>query len=987
MPYPVFFVGVAVDFQDTVITAKHHLKESYIHSRYSPTLDEWPPYQPKHYTTLALIHHKDKGTDSAVISVTQELAMSGKFRSIGNNLPTPNKMSQTPKTYCNATKNISDIFVSVTASDRQTINPSIILIEGAPGIGKTVLAKEIGFQWACNKLLTGIKILFLIFLREYKFKKMTSVESFVQYASKSSELAVPLTKYLYSTNGKGLAIVFDGYDEISEEDRKGSIIADIMYHIIFAKCCLVITSRPTASSNLHSIVDCRVEIIGFTKEDRLDYIQTALNGNNSKIKALTSYLQINPMINALCYIPLNMTILLCLVEDSIDRLPKTQTDMYKRFIEMTIIRFTQKTNIKVSTAISSIVKLPYPHNKVFDELARLAYRALEVDKLIFTLNDIEEASPNLTLTSSNWNGLGLLKAVKYFDVEVGKDLVTFHFLHFSIQEYMAAWYISTLSDSKQIELLKRTFWNHHYYNTWIMYTGITCANSFALKHFLSGNWFQLSTRIFKISCICNEFLNHKIKCLHLFQCLVESKNEDMVALVSQFFNGNKIDLSNQTLLPGDINTLGFFLVRSINKQWEILNLSNCNIGSTGSNVLCDSFFDQENRQMVTIKKVNFSYNQLNLSCLSQLFKLFKSWHTSEIIITDSGMIQNDLNYNELYDAVDNSFILCEHDTQAKLNFGSFYFAHGINESEIFKFDIALFNNVYLINYKWILTDYAYGIQECKRIFEKQKFNSIHLINSVVPDFFVKEVCIASLNDTVRHSDINSEESTSVFIYDCVLSNEINKEIHHLIASKMAYGILLVISECEVQGIINILTLSNKLSTLELLNLIANVRKMYSEDAEMCPWRQDLHCNANKSDLIINTFILLLYRIACSHYTHHFRIALRENDTLIAHKVNYNTLSVLTEHKAVRILFLSDCDINSGEYETLCYQATKIYIYNGQACERFFTFLSVKSSLKEIFVHNLCDVDVQVLISNDLQRCLMLFVTKICYMVTNLLLSR
>jgi len=61
--------------------------------------------------------------------------------------------------------------------------------------------------------------------------------------------------------------VFDGYDEISEEDRKHSIIADIIYHKVFAKCCLVITSHPTASSNLHSIVDCRVEIVGFTEED------------------------------------------------------------------------------------------------------------------------------------------------------------------------------------------------------------------------------------------------------------------------------------------------------------------------------------------------------------------------------------------------------------------------------------------------------------------------------------------------------------------------------------------------------------------------------------------------------------------------------------------------------------------------------------------------------------------------------------------------
>ena len=113
------------------------MQECYISSRHSPTVDEWPPYQPKHYTTLALIYNKDKCTDATVISVTQELAVSGKFEAEGINLLSfSNTMSRTSNTFSNTTKNISDIFVSVTANDRLTVNPCIILIEGAPGIGK-----------------------------------------------------------------------------------------------------------------------------------------------------------------------------------------------------------------------------------------------------------------------------------------------------------------------------------------------------------------------------------------------------------------------------------------------------------------------------------------------------------------------------------------------------------------------------------------------------------------------------------------------------------------------------------------------------------------------------------------------------------------------------------------------------------------------------------------------------------------------------------
>ena len=321
-----------------------------------------------------------------------------------------------------------------------------------------------------------------------------------------------------------------------------------------------------------------------------------------------SYLQSNPTINALCYIPFNMTILLCLADNGIEKLPKSQTGMYKQFIEMTIVRFIQKSNVKCSIVVTSITNLPDPYNKIFEELAQLAYMTLKIHKIVFTLDEIEKACPNLAMTSSSWSGLGLLKAVRYF--EVGSNCVTFHFLHFSIQEYMAAWYISALSNNKQIKLLKETFWLHRYYNTWIMYVGITCGNSFALKHFLSGNWFQLSTKVFKF-CISKKYLGNKIKCLHLFQCLVESNNEDMIASVSKFFQNGQIDLSNQTLIPNDVNTLGFFLMRSINKKWEMLNLSGCNIGSIGSNILCDGFLNNDSCNLIiTINKVDFSDFQI-----------------------------------------------------------------------------------------------------------------------------------------------------------------------------------------------------------------------------------------------------------------------------------------------------------------------------------------------------------------------------------------
>ena len=157
--------------------------------------------------------------------------------------------------------------------------------------------------------------IFLICLHDPNFKSINSPEGLVEYMFKSKEIVPGVSKLLFETKGQSLTIIFDGYDEMSMEDRNNSFAAVAINHDALPKCGLVVTSQPTASVHLRGIADCRVEVLGFAEEDRLDCIYHAFQGvdnEDDKIKDLQSYLESNSSINTPCYIPLNMTILLCL---------------------------------------------------------------------------------------------------------------------------------------------------------------------------------------------------------------------------------------------------------------------------------------------------------------------------------------------------------------------------------------------------------------------------------------------------------------------------------------------------------------------------------------------------------------------------------------------------------------------------------------------------------------------------------------------------
>ena len=296
--------------------------------------EAWSPFAPDEYANLLLIHHLTHYSPKKWIHTIAKVMMRGVSNTIENK---------------NYTTKIEDIFKKDDKSD-------VILIEGVAGIGKTILCKEIAYRWACKQLIKDALVL-LVFLRDPAAQNINSVEDLVCYFYKSESKSIEFSEIsvkLISTEGKNVTIILDGFDEISHVKDETDFYQRLLFKEILPLCRIVVTSRPVSSSMtmLQDLASVKVEILGFTKENRQIFIENGLKDNPDKLEKLNSYLKTNSVIDQLCYIPFMLSILVCIAKEY-NELPKSRTEVYTKFVIYTISKILKRCNLLPDTIFSN----------------------------------------------------------------------------------------------------------------------------------------------------------------------------------------------------------------------------------------------------------------------------------------------------------------------------------------------------------------------------------------------------------------------------------------------------------------------------------------------------------------------------------------------------------------------------------------------------------------------------------------------------------
>ena len=368
---------------------------------------------------------------------------------------------------------ISDIFVEEQLqhkNEAEIKTSNLILVNGAPGMGKSTLCKEIAFQWAKeNEILEDAELIFLIHMCDSKVLKINSLEDFIHYfydfepaALKAASNYAKLLNYC-----KNIVIIFDGYNKCCNT-QSNLLFTHIINRQILPHSKIVITSHPSALEWLQHQADVKYEILGFSNQSKVDYIEEDFNHDPAKSLQLKTYLETYTDIKSVCSIPIIMSVL-AFISKRQARLPRNPIELYDVFVRFVISRSRQRIE-ETSLAVLPINKLPQVYQDYLLQISKLAYEHMKNRKFIFSEEDTTALCSKFIVTDKKFYGLGLLRYTRCYDDKGKNEKTYYNFIHSCVQEYLAAYHVSSLKPYFQFQQLKETFFVDSYLNIWIMFS-------------------------------------------------------------------------------------------------------------------------------------------------------------------------------------------------------------------------------------------------------------------------------------------------------------------------------------------------------------------------------------------------------------------------------------------------------------------------------------------------------------------------------------
>ena len=537
----------------------------------------------------------------------------------------------------------------------------VILLEGAPGAGKTMLIWHICQEWGKNKLFTQFSILVLATLRDPTVQKAKSITDVLTLTCGNQKDVQKIASRMRACHGRDILFLLDGWDELPKQLRKSETF---LFREILEKpekhsldeAAIIVTSRPVASGDLRPFASSRIEIVGFTPSKIGDYFKACLKSEEEHAGSFDKLLQIvkdNPLIESICYLPLSAAIVVYLFCACDYTLPSTSHELFQLLVYHCIIRYAQRNDIPMTQHQQlSFKDFPEKIGLEFQQICELAYKATTKSVITFssaTLQDLGVKEPV--------NHLGLMHSVQ--SLLVHGEGTTYHFLHLSLQELLAAYYISEMTPNRQVEVFKdllRKF-DSRFSAVFGFYAGFTKFKTEGIRDVVAE---IVQTEQTKSS--------DKTLLVSLMNWLYEAQDPELCHFVQkeltrdqsgQLNKGNgALNLSYESLKPSDALSVGYFIstVKTESGMRFCVDLSNCSLQDHHMKFLIKGLSNCHPTSTPSIE-INLSSNSLDTDGINHIADFLKESELIQALI----LRKKKLTHSRLLETVEKNSSLIELD--------------------------------------------------------------------------------------------------------------------------------------------------------------------------------------------------------------------------------------------------------------------------------------------------------------------------------------
>ena len=290
------------------------------------------------------------------------------------------------------------------------------LIEGPPGIGKTKLAFELCRQWYNKDGFLDYTLFLFIELQDKSIQKLNntddSLKKLLGFYLTSETWKDSTLQSIIDNSGHGILILFEGFNELKEQLQSDSVFLNIIKGKLLPKATVIVTSQPAGTKQIKKAT-CDVHVVNILGFDS-SAIDQFLNFYFDE-KEIQSFRSFVPQSLASCiFIPIILRVISFIFKKNISSSQEvlTTTKLYEKLVRQ-IVRNSLHEERNPSLTLPALIKL-----------GRQAWIGVQKNKLTFK-------------RAEDLDTLGLMQKRS----SSSKGSIKLSFLHYSVQEFLAANYV------------------------------------------------------------------------------------------------------------------------------------------------------------------------------------------------------------------------------------------------------------------------------------------------------------------------------------------------------------------------------------------------------------------------------------------------------------------------------------------------------------------------------------------------------------------